>query len=234
MVGISSLSATLLGVYDRLFRQHGPQGWWPAESDFEVVVGAVLTQSVSWRNVEKALDNLRAAGALSPAGIRELSAEDLAALVRPTGYHNTKARKLHAFMEFLASYGDDLSLALSGPRDVKRRELLAVYGVGEETADAILVYAGRAPSFVIDAYTRRILSRLGLATGEETYEALQRLFEDNLPQDAQLFNEYHALLDTHAKRICAKRAPACGGCSLLEVCPTGRGRVHGAGQAAPS
>lgn len=222
MTQMSDVSATLLDVYTRLLRQHGPQSWWPAETDFEIVVGAILTQNVSWRNVEKALGNLRAAGALTPAGIRELPVGDLAALVRPAGFHNTKARKLHAFMEFLASYGDDLERALSGPRMAKRGELLAVHGVGEETADAILVYAGRMPSFVIDAYTRRVLARLGLATGEERYGALQGLFEESLPRDAQLYNEYHALLDTHAKLVCTKRAPGCGGCSLADVCLTGR------------
>ena len=214
-------SDILADVYRRLLGRHGPQHWWPAESAFEVVVGAILTQNVAWSNVERALDNLRAAGALSPHGIRGLPAEDLAALIRPAGFHNAKARKLHAFMEFLASYGDDLARALSGPRHVKRRELLGVHGVGEETADAMLLYAGGVPSFVIDAYTRRILARLGLATGEERYGALQRLFEENLPRDAGLFNEYHALLDTHAKTVCAKRAPRCASCVLLDVCAMG-------------
>ena len=215
----------LLDVYERLYRCYGPQGWWPGDGPFETMVGAILTQNTSWSNVDKALGNLRAAGALSPEAIRAMPEEELAETIRPSGYYKTKARKLKALVSYLADHGDDLEQWRSrGPKEL-RAELLPVYGIGPETADDIVLYAAGLPSFVIDSFTRRIVVRLGIAPQEESYEAYQSLFEANLPADAALFNEYHALLDHHAGQACLKRQPRCAGCCLLEVCETGRQQV---------
>jgi endonuclease-3 related protein len=215
-------------VYERLLGQHGSQSWWPADSPFEVTLGAILTQNTAWANVEKALANLKTAGTLDPTRLRALPLEELARLIRPAGSFNGKARKLQAFLAYLARYGDDLPSLFSRPPDRLRQELLEVHGVGEETADSILLYAGRLPSFVIDAYTRRILGRLGLAEGDERYGELQALFQEALPQDEALYNEYHALLVRHGKEVCIKRQPRCTACALLSLCPTGQGAQAGA------
>jgi endonuclease-3 related protein len=230
------MKALLLRIYRRLLRAYGPQHWWPADSPFEVVVGAILTQSAAWVNVEKAIANLRAAHALSPEGIHRLSEEDLAHLIYPSGYYRQKARKLKAFVQHLVNeaHGDvDALWAL--PQGVLRQRLLSIHGIGPETADSIILYAAGKPIFVIDAYTRRIMARLGLAPlasrGRRTsgqaaatasYHELQALFMDNLPQDAQLFNEYHALLVRLAKEVCHKAQPRCASCPLRSLCPTGR------------
>ena len=216
----------LLDVYDRLLEQYGPQHWWPAESPFEMMVGAVLTQAVSWENVEKAISNLKAAGALSPHAIRQMPQDDLARLVYPAGYYNAKARKLKALSEYLGQrYDDDLEAMARVELDALRAELLEVHGIGEETADDILLYAAGKPVFVIDSYTRRMYFRLGLAPERGTYASYRSLFENNLPADAELFGEYHALIDHHASTVC-KREPLCHGCCLVEVCPTGRAVVE--------
>lgn len=204
-------------VYNRLYRCYGPQHWWPGETPFEVMVGAVLTQSVNWGNVERAIQNLKAAGALAPAALRSLPAEELAHLVRPAGFYQAKARKLKALARFLWEFGDDLDrlFALELPR--LRERLLAVYGLGPESADSILLYAGRKPVFVIDAYTRRIAGRLGLASPAASYQALQKLFMENLSPEEGLFNEYHALLVRHGKETC-RPTPRCPQCCLREIC----------------
>ena len=213
----------LPGVYRRLLAAYGPQGWWPGAHDpWEVIAGAILTQNTAWGNVERALANLKAAEAMPPSRIRELPHEQLAALLRPSGYFNTKAKKLKAFAGHLwERYGDDLEAFLGQDLAVLRPELLSIYGIGEETADDILVYAAHAPSFVIDAYTRRILERLGHGPARKSYAGYQALFHDNLPADAGLFNEYHALLDRHAKDACRK-TPVCEGCCLRDLCAFGR------------
>jgi endonuclease-3 related protein len=212
------LGRRLLDLYRRLFGLYGGQRWWPADTPFEMMVGAVLTQSTSWRNVEKAIANLKAAGALSPEAIRSINQDEMAAIIRPSGYHNAKAKKLKSMVEFmLTECGDDLGRLFSQDTEGLRRKLLGVHGVGPETADSILLYAGGQPVFVIDAYTRRILARLGLAPKSESYEAYRRLFMSNLPADAALFNEYHALLVRHGKDFCRK-SPACRGCCLNDMC----------------
>ncbi len=217
--------AFLLEVYRRLYDAYGPQGWWPgAETPIEVCVGAILTQSAAWTNVEKAMHRLRSTGRLSLAGIHETPQEELAELVHASGYFNAKARKLKAFARHVYDhYSGDLAAMLARPWEALREELLGVYGIGEETADDIVLYAAGGPTFVVDAYTRRILQRLGRPAPEERYESYRRLFMDVLPPDARLFNEYHALLDNLAKEACRKRAPLCGECPLLDLCPTGRG-----------
>ncbi len=215
----------LLAVYERLFAAYGPQRWWPADTPFEVIAGAILTQSAAWTNVEKALANLQAAGALSPQGLRALSEAKLARLIRPSGYFNAKARKLKAFADLLCDrFGGDPDALLATPVDTLRPLLLATHGIGPETADSILLYAAQQPLFVVDAYTRRLFSRLGLSPPRDTYDAWQRLFMDALPPEAPLFNEYHALIVAHGKRLCRRR-PLCADCPLLAVCPTGQARA---------
>ena len=218
----------------RLLDAYGPQGWWPLRSlaggpgfdahgyhagdyrqpldssgRFEVAVGAVLTQNTAWRNVEPALDALLGRGPLAPPAILALSPDDLATTIRSSGYFRQKARKLRALAEFVAG--------LDG-RPPGRDDLLAIWGVGPETADSILLYAWQQPHFVVDAYTRRLLSRLGLIVGTESYDSVQALWEGALPADPVTYNEMHALIVRHAKEHC-RSVPECGGCPLSRRCP---------------
>ncbi len=207
-------------IYRRLMDGYGPQHWWPAEGPFEVMVGAILTQSAAWGNVEKAITSLKAAGALSPAALRRLSLAELAILIRPCGYYNAKAGKLKSLAHWLGECcADDLNQLFAGDTAALREQLLSIHGIGAETADSILLYAAGKPVFVVDAYTRRILSRLGLAPEGMSYAACQSLFMDNLPADAELFGEYHALLVYLAKNACRRR-PRCHECCLADICPS--------------
>ncbi len=209
---------TLVDIYRRLLDHFGPQHWWPAEEPFEVIIGAILTQSAAWGNVEKAIGNLRGAGALSAQALRKLPQAKLAELVYPCGYYNTKALKLKAFALWLGNhYQDDLDRLFALDADELRQQLLSVHGVGPETADSIILYAAGKPVFVIDAYTRRIMGRLGLAPGRGSYASYQALFTENLPTDAKLFNEYHALLVCLGKNVC-RRQPLCADCCLNDIC----------------
>ena len=217
-VGFNPPRRALQRVYERLLAAYGPQQWWPGESRFEVMVGAVLTQNTAWRNVERAIGNLKAAAALTPNAIVDLPQADLATLIRPAGYFNVKARRLQAFCRFLLESGGEEALA-ELPTDALRRDLLRVHGVGPETADDILLYAFARPVFVIDAYTRRLLRRLGMARGDEGYEVLRLGIEQRLGPQTPLFNELHALVVHHAKVTCGVR-PRCMGCCLARVCPT--------------
>ncbi len=213
----------LTEIYDRLYAHFGPQHWWPGETPWEVMVGAVLTQNTSWRNVEKAVENLKRAGKLEPERMRRTRTATLARLVHPSGYFNLKALKLKALVQFLfARYGGDPERMRGGDWRARREELLAVYGIGPETADSILLYAAGQPVFVVDAYTRRIFYRLGLAREQASYDELQALFMENLPSDAGLYNEYHALLVALGKNVCVKREPRCGVCPLNDLCPHAR------------
>lgn len=209
----------LVKVYERLYGAHGPQHWWPGDGPFEVIVGAILTQSAAWTNVEKALVNLKAAGMLSPEGLIGIEEGELASLVRPSGYFNEKARKLKTFACLLRDrFGGDLNCLLATPAEELRPLLLSCHGIGPETADSILLYAAGQPSFVIDGYTRRLFSRLGFDPSSDTYEGWRSLFMGSLPPDSTLFNEYHALIVRHGKERCRKR-PLCDGCVLVEMCP---------------
>jgi endonuclease-3 related protein len=210
-------------IFQRLLAHYGPQGWWPGDDrPFVVVVGAILTQAAAWKNVEKALHNLERAGALTPEGLLRLPEEELARLVYPAGYYNAKARKLKAFAEMLhRRCRSRLESLFALPLGELRRALLETYGIGPETADDIILYAAGRPVFVVDAYTRRIFSRLGLRPGEDTYGAWQSFFMHWLPPDVSLFKEYHALLVRHGKETC-RREPRCADCCLLDVCATGR------------
>jgi endonuclease-3 related protein len=203
----------LLNIYYRLLERYGPQHWWPGQGPFEVMVGAVLTQSAAWTNVEKAIRNLRETGALSPKALRRLPVSELAALIFPSGYYNAKALKLKALADYLGKYQDDLDRLFAVGTCQLRRELLGVHGIGEETADSILLYAAGRPVFVVDAYTRRIFGRAGLVPARGSYTDYQSLFMENLPADVGLFNEYHALLVCLGKNVCRRR-PLCQQCCL--------------------
>ena len=217
-MGGQAISRTLLNIYQRLMAQYGPQYWWPAQEPFEVIAGAILTQSAAWGNVEKAIANLKGAKALSPRTLRQLSLPKLAKLVHPCGYYNAKALKLKSFVFWLGNhYDDDLDRLFANNTDDLRQQLLSIHGIGQETADSILLYAANKPIFVIDAYTRRIINRIGLAPEKDSYGAYQAFFMENLPPDTQLFNEYHALLVCLAKSACRRR-PLCSQCCLSDMC----------------
>ena len=217
-MGNHSIKQTLLNIYHQLMAHYGPQNWWPAEEPFEVIIGAILTQSAAWSNVEKAIANLKSAKALSPEALRRLSLSKLARLIHPCGYYNAKARKLQSFTHWLGEYyNDDLDKLFANDTCRLRQQLLYIHGIGQETADSILLYAAGKPIFVIDAYTRRITNRIGLTPDDNSYTAYQTLFMNNLPNDARLFNEYHALLVCLAKNVCRTR-PLCCQCCLNSLC----------------
>lgn len=206
-------------VYESLRTQYGTQPWWPAESPFEVAVGAVLTQNAAWSNVERAIDRLRQRDMLSLDAILMATDDDLADAIRPSGYYNVKARRLRGLCRHLADSGGLQGLAAL-ELAAAREGLLAVNGVGPETADDILLYALDRPVFVIDTYTRRLLQRYRLARGDEPYDELRQGFESALGLDVELFKQFHALIVVHAKAACRK-APVCPGCVLEARCPTG-------------
>ncbi len=182
------------------------------------MVGAILTQSASWLNVEKAIANLKATKTPSPEALRQFSLSEIAMLIRPCGYYNAKAFKLKSLAQWLGdNYDDDLNKLFAQDTDHLRQQLLSIHGIGQETADSIILYAANKPIFVIDAYTRRIINRIGLAPGNNSYAAYQVLFMDNLPIDVRLFNEYHALLVCLGKEVCRTR-PLCQQCCLRNIC----------------
>ena len=204
----------LLQIHDLLLATYGPRHWWPAETPFEVCVGAILTQNTNWRNVERAIDNLKEEGLLSPGALQTAAPERLAAVIRPAGFFNVKSARLKSFVAWLFErYGGNLPRMFAGEWQELREELLRVPGIGRETADSILLYAGGKPSFVVDAYTKRLFAALRLVPLDADYEAVRALFMENLPNDVPLFNEYHALIVEHGKNHCKKR-PRCGGCPL--------------------
>jgi len=203
----------LMEVFDALFNRYGALHWWPADTPFEVCVGAILTQNTNWLNVEKAIHNLKREGRLSLEALWEIDRERLAELIRPSGFFNVKSARLKDFIGWVLERHGSLDAMFEGDWQLLREELLAVRGIGRETCDSILLYAGGKPSFVVDAYTKRLCSRLGLAGEEAGYEELRALFMNALPQDSALFNEYHALIVEHCKRHCRKK-PLCDGCPL--------------------
>jgi len=208
----------LLAIYRTLRRRFGAADWWPGESVFEVCVGAILTQNTAWTNVERALGSLRARGLLSYAALRPLPASRIGLLIRSSGTYNVKARRLAAFLRFLGREyrGSVTAMARERPERLRER-LLSVHGIGRETADSIALYAAGAPVFVVDAYTRRIFSRLGLISGREEYDEIQRFFMWELPRDAALYNDYHAQIVRLAKDVCRPR-PRCAECPLENLC----------------
>jgi len=202
--------------YEALFEAFGPQSWWPARTRFEIIVGAILTQNTAWSNVEKAIKELKKAGVLTPKRLSALAQNELAELIRPSGYFNIKAKRLRNFLGFLSDEFDGSlnRLFAKSPPGELRRSILSVNGIGPETADSILLYAGRRAEFVVDAYTKRVFSRHGLIHKEAGYEEVKALFMDNLPWDERLFNEYHALLVRLGKDFCRPRKPLCEACPL--------------------
>lgn len=206
---------SILEAYGKLYDRFGPQHWWPGDTAFEVIVGAILTQNTAWTNVEKAIANLKGSGALSsPRAMKRLRRTELAKLIRPAGYYNIKAGRIGNFLDLLEEgYGLDLDRMQRLKTDSLREELISVNGIGPETCDSILLYAFDRPTFVVDAYTRRIFSRHGLFGMDAGYDEIKALFEANLRRRARLFNEYHALIVRIGKDYCRKH-PKCGSCPL--------------------
>jgi endonuclease-3 related protein len=207
-----------MAVYRRLFERFGPLHWWPADTPFEVCIGAILTQNTAWTNVEKAIVALRQAAIMTPAAVRDVDTEDLAQLIRPAGYFNVKSVRLKDFVTWLfLHHRGSLERMFAGDWRTLRMELLQVRGIGPETADSILLYAGNMPTFVVDAYTRRLFHRLGLLPEDAGYDEARDMFVKHLPADTPLFNEYHALIVEQCKQFCRKK-PLCKGCPLLDNC----------------
>ena len=212
------MSDELEDIYRRMSEHFGPQHWWPGETPFEVMVGAILTQNTNWQNVEKAIAALKRAGVLSLPAMASLGAGELAEYIRPAGYYNIKAGRLQNLFTMIAEHWDnDLDYLLQQPAPVLREQLLSVKGIGPETADSMVLYAAGQPIFVVDAYTHRILARHEVIPDDYDYFQIQEIFMDNLNEDAALFNEYHALLVQVGKQFCKKSRPQCGGCPLAGV-----------------
>lgn len=212
---VTAMKTPLMTIYRKLYSEFGPQRWWPGETPFEIAVGAILTQNTNWQNVERAIGNLKRLGILSARKMHGLGAEELAEAIRPAGYFNVKAGRLKAFVDFLMDrYGGSFKRMGREETGALRAALLGVNGIGPETADSILLYALGRPVFVIDAYTRRVLSRHGILGHDEPYELFQGLFHSGLNPDADLFNEYHALFVRLGKTLCRPRMPLCDQCSL--------------------
>lgn len=206
---------TFLEIYNLLQNAFGRQNWWPAETVFEMVVGAVLTQNTNWSNVCKALNNLKKDHLLSFEKMVALPVNELAELIRPSGYYNIKAKRLSNLLQMIQErYDGELDHLFSEDTDTARYQLLSVRGIGPETADSILLYGGNHPVFVVDAYTHRIFSRHTLIEEESDYYSIQQAFLEQLPQDADLFSEYHALLVHTGKNYCKKSKPLCNSCPL--------------------
>lgn len=204
-------------LYEHLAAAYGEQHWWPANTSFEVMVGAILTQNTAWTNVERALARLQARIPLGPEAALGLAEPELAELIRPCGYYNLKARRLRGFCAALIEAGGEAALAAM-PTESLRRWLLGINGIGPETADDILLYAFERPVFVVDAYTRRLFRRLGMLDGDEGYEHIRQRVEAALGPDTACFNAYHALIVRHAKAVCRARKPACDLCPLRHCC----------------
>ncbi len=206
--------ASLLNIYETLHDRFGDLHWWPGDSAFEVIVGAILTQNTAWKNVAVAIGRLKAEDLLHPARLLQLADKRLADLIRPAGYFRIKTKRLKAFLNFLnQDYQDDLKVLFAEDLWILRKKMLLVHGIGEETADSILLYAGGKPVFVVDAYTRRIMQRHHIISDKARYEDIQTLFMAGLPRSAPLYNQYHALLVNTGKQFCRKQNPKC------EICP---------------
>ena len=223
----------LLEIYKRLLEKIGHRNWWPVEYDsgkdagFEISAGAILVQNTNWNNAKRALANLRDSGIWGYKAVHEANDEDLIEAIRSSGYYNTKTKKLKAFARTLVEEfdGDDANLfALELPE--LRGRLLRIYGIGEETADDIILYAAKKPRFVMDTYTRRLVDRLGWKVGGNKYADYQRLFESKLEPNVDMWGDFHAQLDGHAARVCVKNDPFCAECVLLDFCPTGRANTR--------
>jgi endonuclease-3 related protein len=217
---LTLMSTKLIEAYERMLAAFGPQRWWPGDSPFEIMVGAVLVQNTAWRNVERAIDNLRQAGVMEPHALYKVPPAELAELIRPAGYYQVKTKRLRNLLRFLVEQYDGSLEAMFGANLASLREqLLAINGIGPETADAILLYAGGLPTFVVDTYTHRILARHGWLGYDTSYEEIKEYFESGLPSDRALYNEYHALLVRVGKDYCKRSAPKCELCPLAPMLP---------------
>ena len=202
-------------IFEALFSRYGAQYWWPGESELECIIGAILTQNTNWSNVVKAIDRLKEHNLLSIKNLNKVTTEELAQLIRPSGYYNQKAIKIKRFVEFLnENYSGNIFKLFGEDLYTLRDKLLNIKGIGPETADSIILYASNKPIFVVDAYTHRILYRHNLITEETSYQEMQDIFMDSLPDDTELFNEYHALIVKVGKEHCKKKIPICNGCPL--------------------
>jgi endonuclease-3 related protein len=214
---VKSMKVLLMKIYRTLYQTYGSRHWWPGDTSFEVMVGAILTQNTSWRNVEKAIQKLKRKGVLNPRGMHRLKKSQLAPLIKSSGYYRIKTDRLKFFIDFFFEEYDGNVKKMGRERlGVLREKLLGVKGIGPETADSILLYGLRKPIFVVDAYTKRFLSRHGLISEKASYEEVQKLFMDHLPMDEKLFNEYHALLVHLGKTVC-KKIPRCDACPLKGI-----------------
>ncbi|MHC4399834.1 MAG: endonuclease III domain-containing protein [Planctomycetota bacterium] len=215
------MTAALDQLYQRLLAAYGPQHWWPGDSPFEILIGAVLVQNTSWKNVEKAIGNLKQADLLEPRALYDVPAEELEEWIRPAGYYRVKARRLGNLLRLVVErYDGSLEKMFSTGLSSLREELLGVNGIGPETADSILLYAGALPTFVVDTYTHRVLARHGWIEFEANYHSIKDHFESSLEPDAALYNEYHALLVRLGHLHCRK-TPKCDGCPLADLLPDG-------------
>jgi endonuclease-3 related protein len=202
-------------AYRLLYDHFGPQDWWPGDTPFEIMVGAILTQNTNWSNVQKAIQNLKSENLLSYESLAQLTADEIAQWIRPAGYYNLKARRLRNFLDMVANiYQGELDLFIDDDLNSARENLLTVNGIGPETADSILLYACGHPVFVVDIYTHRVFSRHNLVMEETDYSTIQNLFLDHLVQDIQVYNEFHALIVRVAKTYCKKTKPLCEKCPL--------------------
>lgn len=222
-------TALLEEIYARLLAKTGNRNWWPVKYDsgveagFEISAGAILVQNTSWSNAERALANLHKVGIWGYQAVYEVDDSEIVEAIRSSGYYNSKTKKLKAFATTLVEdfEGNDANLfALQLPE--LRKRLLDIYGIGEETADDIILYAAKKPSFVMDAYTRRLVDRLGWQVGGNKYSDYQKLFESKLEPDVEMWGDFHAQLDGHAAKVCMKRNPKCSECVLLDICPAGK------------
>ena len=212
------MSKSLFTIFKILKKAYGPQHWWPADSPFEVAVGAILTQNTSWKNVERAIGRLKKKNLLSTGRMSRSPIKTLAQCLKPAGYFNVKARRLKNFLIFLSNeYKGSLQKLFTEPLAALRQKLLTINGIGPETADSIILYAAEKPIFVVDAYTKRIFSRIGFLKLSASYDETQACFMKNLPLNTKLFNEFHALIVEHAKRFC-KTKPVCEPCPLRPRC----------------
>jgi endonuclease-3 related protein len=205
----------LLKIYNSLYNYFGPLNWWPGDTPFEIMVGTILTQNTFWGNVEKAIENLKEENLLEPRKLYRINQEELAQLIKPSGYYNIKARRLKNFVNiFVNDFEGSAEKMFSGDSRELRKKLLKVNGIGPETADSILLYAGKRPFFVVDAYTKRIFSRHKLISKDSTYYQIQEFFIKNLDKDVKLFNEFHAQIVMLGKTICTSKNPDCAKCPI--------------------
>lgn len=214
-----SMKEKLVEIYQRLEQEYGKMNWWPCISNnrrFEIIVGAILTQNTSWTNVEKAIKNLDKFNFLRKDAIKQIGEEELGQLIKSSGYFKQKTKKLKNIVKFLDS-----------KKEINRKNLLEVWGIGKETADSILLYAHDKPTFVIDSYTKRIFSRIGIINDENIeYDELQKIFINNLESNVELFKEYHALIVKLGKEVCLKRNPKCKECCLNKICKFGKANIQ--------